>query len=102
LRELPLTHQRLSSATLRASYSELVAIGAILLDRTVAARKLLLLDACSVDPTTGNLAVANYPGNVVVFENGSGAATDYSVSTPYYLFFVAYDNAGICSLTATA
>jgi hypothetical protein len=38
--------------------------------------------ACAVDPTTGNLAVANtfydYRANVVVYPNASGSATEYS------------------------
>jgi hypothetical protein len=51
--------------------------------------------ACSVDPTTGNLAVTNAgSGNVAVFENASGTPTYYS--DPNFLLdgFCAYDDNG--------
>jgi hypothetical protein len=59
-------------------------------------------EGCSVDPTTGNLAVANivapnppyYHGNVVIYPNAEGSPTTYT--TPYISFYewAAYDNKG--------
>ncbi len=59
-------------------------------------------EGCSVDPTTGNLAVANisapdppyYHGNVVIYLNAEGTPTTYT--TPYISFYewAAYDNKG--------
>jgi|SRR5580698_3641482 DNA-binding beta-propeller fold protein YncE len=52
-------------------------------------------NGCSVDPTTGNLAVANYqgasssPGNLVVYKDASGSPKVYSISR-----FVRYYNCG--------
>jgi hypothetical protein len=48
--------------------------------------------SCSVDPTTGNLAVANGP-NVAVYPQGQGAPTIYEASD-VGAFDCAYDGAG--------
>lgn len=55
--------------------------------------------SCSVDPTTGNLAVANYelpsaPGNVLVYRGASGNPTAYSAPNITDYFFVGYDAKG--------
>jgi hypothetical protein len=58
---------------------------------------------CSVDPTTGNLAVANFggicltcspPGNVAIYQNASGSPTLYTYQSPAYYFPPGYDNKG--------
>lgn len=55
---------------------------------------------CSVDPTTGNLAVANYvstggkPGNVVVFKDAKGTPTAYADPLVNEMVFCGYDGAG--------
>lgn len=49
-------------------------------------------DACSVDPVTGNLAVANESGNVSVYPSGKKQPTIYT--TPFVPWFAAYDDAG--------
>jgi hypothetical protein len=57
-------------------------------------------DGCSVDPTTGNLAVATYigfsyaPGGVSIYANGTGPPTEYADLNFSYFFFVGYDNQG--------
>ncbi|MBV8068134.1 MAG: hypothetical protein JO113_09150 [Candidatus Eremiobacteraeota bacterium] len=48
--------------------------------------------ACSVDPTTGNLAVADESKNVSVYPNASGGPTTYSI--PFVPVFCAYDDSG--------
>ncbi|MBV9333448.1 MAG: hypothetical protein JO146_05530 [Candidatus Eremiobacteraeota bacterium] len=48
--------------------------------------------ACSVDPTTGNLAVANESGNVSIFPDATGEATVYE--TALVPEFSVYDRAG--------
>lgn len=56
--------------------------------------------ACSVDPTTGNLAVTNEyarnssPGSVAIYANARGTPRLYRDSNFYYMFFCGYDNAG--------
>jgi hypothetical protein len=56
--------------------------------------------ACSVDPTTGNLAVTNEysrnssPGSVAIYKNARGKPQLYRDSNFYYMFFCGYDNAG--------
>jgi hypothetical protein len=56
--------------------------------------------SCSVDPTTGNLAVANVfsqsdeDGNVVVYAKASGTGTAYAVPGLAEAFVVAYDGKG--------
>jgi hypothetical protein len=55
--------------------------------------------SCSVDPTTGNLAVANFEGNstsgsVLVYTGASGTPTVYSAPNLSEYFFVAYDANG--------
>ncbi len=54
---------------------------------------------CSIDPKTGNLAVAtfindNYPGGIFVFAHAKGMATEYKAPDMYYYFPPAYDNRG--------
>jgi hypothetical protein len=50
---------------------------------------------CSVDPTTGNLAAANYSGNVAVYKNAQGSPTYYStVGLLQDTLWVNYDDAG--------
>ncbi len=56
---------------------------------------------CSVDPTTGNLAVANFgavssssPGNVAIYQNASGSPTLYTYQSPAYYLPPGYDNKG--------
>src|SRR5579863_4848905 len=49
-------------------------------------------DSCSVDPVTGNLAVANESGNVSVYPRGKKQPTIYT--TPFVPWFAAYDDAG--------
>jgi hypothetical protein len=50
---------------------------------------------CSVDPTTGNLAVANhYPGNVAIYQQAKGTPTLYSDPNLTVYFYCTYDNAG--------
>lgn len=48
--------------------------------------------ACSVDPVTGSLAVANESGNVSVYPSGTGQPAIYA--TPFVPWFCAYDDAG--------
>ncbi|MBV8530702.1 MAG: hypothetical protein JO104_05245, partial [Candidatus Eremiobacteraeota bacterium] len=57
--------------------------------------------ACSVDPTTGNLAVTNaqnadgsYPGNVVIYPHVTGTPKEYGILNAYYVYFPAYDDKG--------
>jgi len=54
---------------------------------------------CSVDPTTGNLAVTNdvnwpYEGNVAIYANAQGEPTYYSDSEIRNPIFCGYDNQG--------
>jgi hypothetical protein len=55
---------------------------------------------CSVDPTTGNLAVTNIdtpkggPGNVAIYTDAHGSPTAYTAAIFYYYFFCGYDNDG--------
>lgn len=55
---------------------------------------------CSVDPTTGNLAVTNqvttsyFSGNLAIYPNASGTPTTYTSPNFYYYFFCTYDNKG--------
>jgi hypothetical protein len=57
-------------------------------------------NGCSIDPTTGNLAVADFwgksetIGNVAVFPKASGEPTSYSISNIYYDYYCAYDDSG--------
>jgi hypothetical protein len=58
-----------------------------------------LVSACSVDPTTGNLAAVNWggggesnPGNIAIFPNASGPPTVYS--SYMHAFGGAYDRSG--------
>lgn len=55
---------------------------------------------CSVDPTTGNLAVANIyatngtHGSVAIYAAAKGSPTYYSDSEMYYIYFCGYDGSG--------
>ena len=50
---------------------------------------------CSVDPTTGDLAAADYSSNVAVYKNAQGSPTYYStVGLLQDTLWVNYDNAG--------
>ncbi len=49
-------------------------------------------DACSIDPATGDLAVANEMGSVSVYPNATGSPTIYS--TQFVPWFCAYDPTG--------
>lgn len=55
---------------------------------------------CAVDPTTGNLAVANAqtlsagPGSVAVYANATGTPTLYTDSRMKFVLFVTYDENG--------
>lgn len=55
---------------------------------------------CSVDPTTGNLAVTNRlstsftAGNVVIYPNASGTPASYTAPNFYYYEYCGYDKAG--------
>jgi hypothetical protein len=58
-------------------------------------------EGCSVDPTTGNLAVANYSnsdnvrGNVAIYNGAAGSpAAYYTDSLMYEMFLCSYDNKG--------
>ncbi|HEV3091882.1 MAG TPA: hypothetical protein VGX91_10650, partial [Candidatus Cybelea sp.] len=57
-------------------------------------------EGCSVDPSTGNLAVANAqtlsagPGSVGVYANAQGTPTIYTDSQMKFVLFVAYDDNG--------
>lgn len=57
-------------------------------------------EACSVDPTTGNLAVANAqtlsagPGSVGVYAHARGTPTLYTDSQMKFVLFVTYDDKG--------
>ncbi len=58
------------------------------------------VNGCSVDPKTGDLAVANlwgasdHEGNVAVYKNASGTPTPYSNPNIYYYYFCGYDDRG--------
>lgn len=57
-------------------------------------------NGCSVDPVTGNLAVANFwgasdrEGNVAVYPNASGSPIAYSNQNIYYYYYCGYDDNG--------
>jgi hypothetical protein len=57
-------------------------------------------NGCSVDPTTGNLAVADFwgpseiIGNVAVYQKATGTPTSYSNSNIFYDYYCAYDDKG--------
>jgi hypothetical protein len=57
-------------------------------------------EGCAVDPTTGNLAVANAqtlsagPGSVGVYAHAQGTLTLYSYSQMKFVLFVTYDDKG--------
>jgi hypothetical protein len=55
---------------------------------------------CAVDPTSGNLAVANYSdssgfeGNVVIYPKAKGRPTSYTGQSLYYYYYLGYDPDG--------
>jgi hypothetical protein len=57
-------------------------------------------NGCSIDPTTGNLAVADFwgpsevIGNVAVYPKASGTPTSYSNTNIFYDYYCAYDDKG--------
>ena len=57
-------------------------------------------NGCSVDPVTGNLAVANFwgasdkEGNVAVYPNASGSPAAYSNPNIYWYYYCGYDDSG--------
>ena len=51
-------------------------------------------DDCSVDPTTGNLAVANIGGSVSIYEGAKGHPKQRTDSEIAYMFFLSYDGHG--------
>ncbi len=59
-----------------------------------------LLEGCSIDPKTGNLAAANFAGvnntagGVAIYADAKGTPTLYSDSDLYLVFSVGYDNKG--------
>jgi hypothetical protein len=65
---------------------------------------------CSVDPTTGNLAVANLltnsysydPGDVAIYTDAKGTPTTYSDPAMYYVYFVGYDDSGNLYVTGVS
>jgi hypothetical protein len=48
--------------------------------------------ACSVDPTSGNLAASNYNSFISVYKKATGTPTNYSA--PFSTVFTTYDNKG--------
>ncbi|HZV77771.1 MAG TPA: hypothetical protein VFF63_08455 [Candidatus Babeliales bacterium] len=59
----------------------------------------LNLMGCAVDPTTGNLAVADLGGpsgggNVVIYVGAKGSPTEYTASQLQFAYFCAYDDKG--------
>lgn len=56
--------------------------------------------SCSIDPTTGNLAVGNYAttgdeqGNVAIYKNARGKPHDYTAPNINFVFSCAYDGSG--------
>jgi hypothetical protein len=49
---------------------------------------------CSVDPVTGNLAVANADGTISIYIGAKGAPKIYGNPRFAYMFFLGYDNHG--------
>jgi hypothetical protein len=64
--------------------------------------------ACSVDPSTGNLAVANVyaphngRGGILIFDNASGTPKAYTAANLYYYYSVGYDSGGALFADGTA
>jgi hypothetical protein len=63
--------------------------------------------ACSIDPTTGNLAVTNLfsvygAGNIAIFANAQGTPTIYSGPAFQDMYYAAYDDAGNLFFDATS
>lgn len=54
----------------------------------------LLPLGCSVDPMTGDLAVASEEANVAIFKNASGTPQFYYLAGTSKFFFCTYDNRG--------
>lgn len=54
---------------------------------------------CSVDPTTGNLAVlhdppSDGPGGISIFKHAKGKPTEYTTPNVFRVYFIGYDNKG--------
>lgn len=49
---------------------------------------------CSIDPTTGDLAVANQYGSVAIYANAQGKPDIYQVPTLAELHYIGYDQTG--------
>jgi hypothetical protein len=50
--------------------------------------------ACSIDPTTGNLAVGTFYGELAVWKHAKGEPTNYSSGKCPYMWGPGYDNGG--------
>jgi|HubBroStandDraft_6_1064221.scaffolds.fasta_scaffold34783_6 hypothetical protein len=59
--------------------------------------------SCAIDPSTGDLAVANlesgtsknpFPGDVAIYRHGHARPTKFQASNIYSYYFLGYDNAG--------
>jgi hypothetical protein len=50
--------------------------------------------ACSIDPTTGNLAVANSSDEILVYPNAEGQPTTYTDDNIQYFWSCTYDSSG--------
>jgi hypothetical protein len=64
---------------------------------------------CSIDPTTGNLAVANSegwpshnPGDLAIYTGAKGSPQLYGDSSLYFILYVGYDDAGDAFVDAQA
>lgn len=58
--------------------------------------------ACSIDPTTGNLAVGTFYGTLYVFKNARGTPATYSSQACPYLWGPGYDDKGNLFVEAEA
>jgi hypothetical protein len=56
--------------------------------------------ACSIDPTTGNLAVGNFYGELDVWKHAKGTPTNYGSSECPFIWGPGYDNHGNLFLEA--
>jgi hypothetical protein len=50
--------------------------------------------SCSWDPSTGNLAVVEYPNSIEIFSGASGTAQTYTDPSFDYFYYCAYDDKG--------
>ena len=56
--------------------------------------------ACSIDPTSGNLAVGNFYGELDVWKHAKGTPTNYASNACPYIWGPGYDNQGNLFLEA--